>query len=259
MPVELRADPSVRGHGRAVYRASDPDTSRQLILYDPRFERFLDHLVAHECGHIARFACASPADCVVPVLTRVHRRDLARQLLPEIERLIEAGLPEGAVAAVLPIWLGGTVAQLQNTPADIHIERWLHRTAPGLRGIQERSIADMALEYHQVLRPDVQACTPRQLWNASNAMNYAYLNAMSELLQRPEFIRPYRGTEAERTGRVLLSALDAVDDVGFVGDRSLSDRWATMLGLDGWLHWKRVDDVTTETRGAEPRQGGATV
>jgi hypothetical protein len=257
VPVELRADSSVRGHGRAVYRASDSDTSRHLILFDPKFERFLDHLVAHECGHIVRFSCASRSERAVPVLSRDLRQDLTRQLLPEIERLVQAGLPDGAVAQVLPIWLGGTIAQLQNTPADIHIERWLHRELPELRTIQERSIADMAREYHQVLEPAVEACTPASLWKASNAMNYAYLAAMSELLARPDFIRPYRGTEAESTGRELLRLLDDRDDVGFVGDRLLADEWSKMLGLDGWLQWTPIDRLPTEAQTAWRTGGGA--
>ncbi len=257
VPVEVRADPSVRGHGRAVYAATDIDTSRHLILYDPKFESFLDHLGGHECGHLVRFACASSVDRVVPVLTSDKRYELTLQLLPEIERLIRAGLPEGAVAEVLPIWLGGTVAQLQNTPADIHIERWLHREFPGLRAVQERSIASMAREYHQVLQPQVERCTPRLLWEASNAMNYAYLKSMADLMERPDFVRPYLRTQAASIGRELLEVLDGSADIGLAGDRLMSDRWAERLRLRGWLNWTLVDRLPVEARRIWRTGGGA--
>jgi hypothetical protein len=248
LPVEIRADSTIRGHGRAVYAASDPDTSRHLILYDPQFDGFIDHLVAHECGHLVRYACASPAERVVPVLTRDQRRTLTQQILPDIEDLIDRGLPERAVAEVLPIWLGGTIAQLQNTPADIHIERWLHREFPGLRRTQTRSVESMAREYHLVLRPEVRSCTPRALWEASNAMNYAYLKALGVVMGREDLVQPYRGSRAESAGAALLRMLDAVPDTGFQGDRSLSDRWAQQLALEGLLNWTRVDRLPEAAR-----------
>src|SRR6478672_571683 len=73
-PVEVRADQSLRGYSRAVYVASDADSGRHLILYDPKHERFLDHLVAHECGHIVRLNAASASERQLPVMTVANRR-----------------------------------------------------------------------------------------------------------------------------------------------------------------------------------------
>src|SRR5713226_8796243 len=67
--VEIRAEPAIRGHARASYVVSDPDRSRHLILYDPRYASSLDHLIAHECGHIVRFAAGAAAEHLVPVAT----------------------------------------------------------------------------------------------------------------------------------------------------------------------------------------------
>src|SRR3990172_11190295 len=138
-PIEIRADPAIGGRGRAMYAVTDPDLTRHLILYDPAEARHLDHLVAHECGHIKRFAESRPEARAVPLVTAGHRASAARQLLPELSRLVKSGIPEGAIADILPLWTGGIVAQIADTPSDVWIERWLWRENPILRARQAES------------------------------------------------------------------------------------------------------------------------
>lgn len=247
LPVDIQPDPSIRGKGRAVYIASDPSAERHRVLYDPKYERYLDHLVAHECGHIVRVAAASSSERIIAVMTSAQRYDAAIQLLPDIKKLLNRGvIRERYLEDLVPLWLHGTVSQLHNTPADIHIERWLHREFPSLRNVQEASLMSQAQEAHQVLDPSIEECTPRLIWDASNAMNYALMHAAGDLSGRDEFVAPYRGTHAEAVGTELLAMLESTPDTGLVGDRELSDRWADRLGLKGWLAWRRVDDLSAE-------------
>lgn len=246
MAVSIRPEPALHGQARAVYIAADPSAEQHRVLYDPQYERHLDHLVAHECGHIVRLAAASRADRVIPVMTSSLRYDMTLQLLPDIERLLNRGiLDEGALAVVLPLWLGGIVSQLHNTPADIHIERWLHRELPALREAQFASIASEARDAYQALGT-IRDFTPRRIWLGSNAMNYALLKASADLFDRPELVQPYQGTGVQRTGRRLLALVNAEEDRGFACDRRLSDRWSEELGFKGWLQWRRIDDLPAE-------------
>ena len=48
----IRPDDQIRGRGRAIFVVSDPNPDHHLVLFDPLESRYLDHLVAHECGHI---------------------------------------------------------------------------------------------------------------------------------------------------------------------------------------------------------------
>ena len=73
--VEIRSESAIRGRGRAIYVVTDPDPTRHLILYDPQHQSDLDHLVAHECGHIQRFALAAPSDRTVAVMTSERRAE----------------------------------------------------------------------------------------------------------------------------------------------------------------------------------------
>jgi len=236
-PIEIRADPAIRGRGRAMYAVTDPDLTRHLILYDPAEARHLDHLVAHECGHIKRFAESRPEARAVPLVTAGHRASAARQLLPELSRLVKSGIPEGAIADILPLWTGGIVAQIADTPSDVWIERRLWRDHPFLRGWQAESLGEQIQQGSLALRPVIAAFTPEPVWRASNSMNYVLAKATSALVSQPELIRPYRGTSAQRLGEELLEMVEARGDAGLAGDRAVSNQWAETLGVRDWFSW----------------------
>lgn len=241
--VEIRPDARVKDRGRAVYVATDPDPERHLILYDPDQAHHLDHLVAHECGHIVRFARARSFERRLPVLTAERRAAIARELLPGLGRLVNSGVPEGAIRDVLPMWLGGTIAQLADVPSDIRIERWIWKRYPALRQKQSLSLMEQADALALGLRPVVAAFTPDRIWHSSNAMSYTLVKAVSRLLSRPELTRPYRGTAAQGVGEELLAMVDVTPDEGLAGDRALSERWAEHLGILDWLEWRTLDSL----------------
>ena len=189
--IFIRADASVRQQGRAAYLVSDPNPNHHLILIDPAERRFLDHLIAHGCGHVLRFWRAASFDKLVPVMTGERRARTLRQLMPEFRRLVRSGIPEGAIADVQSIWLSGTISQLSSTPADVYIERWLWQDYPGLRSAQEASLCSQVRTLQLVNRPVVAAFTPEPVWRASNAMNYALVKAVTGLLHDQRLLQPY--------------------------------------------------------------------
>jgi hypothetical protein len=248
--VEIQPEPAIRGRGRAIYVVTDPDPDRHLILYDPAERRFLDHLVAHECGHILRFAEAEPGARVVPIMTTECRTRAIDQLGPELTDLVRRGYPRGVLADVVPIWLSGTVAQLSDTPSDIWIERFIANDYPGLRKVQEASLMRQARELHLVAGKAVERVTPRSVWIASNAMNYALVKAVARLFHRTELMTPYTFSPSRTLGESLFAMVEAEPDDGLAGDRWLSERWAEELGLRDWLEWRRLEELPAGFRHA---------
>ncbi len=89
-------------------------------------------------------------------------------------------------------------------------------------------------ELQLVLTPAVESVTPPSVWRASNAMNYAFVKSLAQLLDRPELTRPYRHTEIRRLGEDLLRIADPAHDEGLSGDRRVTDAWASLLGFSDW-------------------------
>lgn len=241
-PIEIRADPAIRSRGRAIYAVSDPDQSRQLVLYDPLYEQLKDHLIAHECGHIRMFAEAPVRDQVVPVMTVRSRRRAAEELGPDLERLVRKGLPDDAIRRALPIWLSGTVSQLVDTPADSEIERWLWTEWPGLRRVQESSLRDQAKLFRGALSPAVQSVTPTRIWEASNAMNGVLTSGYADLLGDTSLTLAYqRAGFGRRRLEPLVSAL--AGEFGLRNAQRASRAWAEHFGISDWFEWRSLDEV----------------
>lgn len=248
--VEIQPEPAIRSRGRAIYVVTDPDPDHHLILYDPAERRFLDHLVAHELGHVREFAEAEPEDRVVPIMTSNRRARVTEQLLPELDLMLRRGFPPTAVREVLPIWLSGTVAQLADTPSDCWIERRIAREYPGLRANQSASLREQAKTLHQVLDPRVAAVTPESIWIASNAMNFCLVHVIAELVDEPALLARYRDTRIRALGQELLEVVEETGDQGLAGDRTVSNRWAARLGVVDWFEWRRLDQLPRGSRHA---------
>ena len=121
--IDIQASRAIRDRARAVYVVSDPDPTRHLIIYDPRFERHLNHLVAHECGHIVRFASATPKDQTLAKTTAASRARAAQQLLPNLRHLVDSGLPEGALSDLLEAGhFEAFLALIENLPFYLAVE-----------------------------------------------------------------------------------------------------------------------------------------
>jgi hypothetical protein len=248
--VDITADAAIRGRGRAIYVVTDPDPERHLILYDPKEKPHLDHLVGHECGHILRFARAEPEDRTVPVMTGERRAKAIRQLLPDIRKLVDRGVPEGAIADVYSIWLSGTIAQLSDTPADMFIEWWLWSKHPALRRAQEASLRSQVKALHLVNRPVVAAFTPESVWRASNAMNYALVKTVSRLVSDRSLVKPYVRGPVQKLGEELFEMVEESEDLGLAGDRRLSLEWAKRMGFQDWFEWRRLNELAPGFRHA---------
>lgn len=244
-PVEVRADPGIRSKTRGVYRVTDPDPSRHLILYDPLYEKIKDHLIAHECGHVKLFAEASDSDRIVPNVTENSRRRAIEQLEPEIKLLEQRGLPRSELLKALPFWINGTISQIGSYPADIEIERWLWNAWPGIRKVQESSLREQTRLFRQSLSQEVKAVTPPLIWNVSNSMNGVLVSSYEDLLGDTNLGLAFRraGFGRDQFELPVFANEDALD----LSKANVTSKvWAKKLGISEWFEWKELKRVSSK-------------
>ena len=235
-PIVVEPDPAIRARGRAIYVVSDRDPRRHLVKYDPMHESTRDALIAHECGHIAMLSEAGP-DAALPVVTERSRRRALAQLEGELADLEARGLPLSLIAEVFPTWLGGTVSQLVDTPADMSIESWLWYEWPGLREIQGASLRDQARTYAASLNERVRRLTPTTVWRASVRMNGRLAEAFARLLGDERLVAPWRRAGLREPGLGYDGLLD------LQASHAITTVWQSEFGLDGWFEWKPLSEI----------------
>jgi hypothetical protein len=201
-------------------------------------EQVLEHLVAHEVGHLVRLYQVPEAERVMPSVTPATRLRAIEQLAPELLSLVRNGLPDDALVKLFDVWHQGVCGQLASFPADLRIEAWIHSAFPGLRLVQRKSlIAEVARAIPSFL-PAARAFTPPTVYRATMAMNAAQAIHVAQLFATPSLIEPFERQGFGTRGRHLLGlVLDAEDD-GHHSDRQAIDAWARELRLTGWFDWQ---------------------
>lgn len=237
--VQIPPYPSLEAWG-AIKIARNRE-NHHVLRYNPRYERHLDYLVLHECGHLLRLWSVPPEERPVPVVTRTERTTVYHLLLREFRGPLRA-LPERALAHVFRMLHEGIVRQVTSFPADMRIEGWMFEECPGMRGAQVTALVEQLRENEMVLRPEVRDLTPRTVYRASLAINSAFAQFLAPLLGEPTLLGPYPNQPREEAHR-LLREVAAQRDPGHLGDVAISKRWSEILGLSGWFRWTTLGDA----------------
>lgn len=225
------------GQESASVQFAGGDRSFHRIRYDPHYVEHLDHLVAHECGHILRWSTAPATERVLPVMTQKNRRKARAALAGHVPRLQRVRIPKEAAHGLVDFWVRGMVSQVTNIPIDIRIERWLHDAYPGLRAAQRRRLQVQLAEYRLALAPQIKALSPWKVFRTANAINYAYAVEVGALIGQPEAAEAYTDQGIRGLGERLRNELGK----GYVGDhrgdRAVADRWAQIMRVRDWYQW----------------------
>ena len=240
--VQILPYPSLEAWG--AIRIARNREKCHILRYNPRYERHLDYLVVHECGHLLRLWSVSPEERQVPLITRKERRTAYRLLLKELPEPLRA-LPERALADLFRTWHDGIVRQVTSFPADIRIEAWLYDCYPRMREVQVAALVEQLRENETVLRPEVAALTPRTVYRASILINCAFAQSLALLLDEPALCRGYP-LQLRQQAAKLLREVSAAKDPGYTGDVKIARKWAELLGLSGWFKWTKFRQGPTE-------------
>jgi hypothetical protein len=212
-----------------------------VVFYKGTHDEIINHLVAHECGHVLRMFAVPEEKRLVPYSDDGLKLKALGQIEGEITALSKV-LPFEQLAGVVNLWYTGIIRQVTNHPPDIMIEKWLYDEYPSLRPYQSKSIEKQLGESLAGLGDSVKQITPRTIMEASNIMNYAFFRLLGMHL-RTNFIRPYNNTPYVNRGKELAAVTEKEYVNTYEGDILMADRWAKLLRLADWFKWRDFEDV----------------
>lgn len=208
-----------------------------IIKYQPQMAQRINHLTAHECGHILRMTEADPSIRVVPVSNAQTRAVAVAELTSEL-----AHLPKSIRERMLDIWLSGVITQLTSLPACIRIERWIHREYPSLRNEQRLYLDEDVKRTIQGLSKKMERVTPKTIFRISNSITYAYLRGIEPVTAK-DLRKHFSGRPSIVTTGIRLHEAMAEDDTGYAGDLRVTNDWATILNIEDWFGWTGFEDM----------------
>lgn len=214
---------------------------RHIIHYRVSDTDILNHLIAHECGHILRMSGVPEEQRRVPVSNRVTMTAAFTPLMPEVERIV-AGMPGNVGPELLGMLYNGLVRQVTNFPADIAIERWLAAEYPDLHDAQRASLRRQLRDSEAGLDRKVRVMTPELIYTAANTMNYTFFLFIEEALGEP-FLGRFAGSPFKESGLRLAEITRALPLATHIDDNAMVDAWAGFLKIAGWFEWTGFENT----------------
>ena len=148
-------------------------------------------------------------------------------------------LPEHLRDEMVDMWIHGLITQVTSQPPDVRIEDGIADNYPGLKEEQRRSLRTETRTITASVSPDVKSTTPTTIFRRSNALNYAYLDHIGDIMGR-SFESKFRGkSEIMTLGRSLSRILD--DDTA--SDKEIVDRCAEAIQVSDWFVWIDFEDM----------------
>jgi hypothetical protein len=238
-PVELIENQDMSVY--AMVKIARNSMQSHILYYKPEHGEILNHLIAHECGHILRMFSVSAEKRFVPFTDNDIKRKALTAIDPELNKLSQT-IQLQHLAHIVNLWYSGLIRQLTNCPSDIRIEKWIYDSFTDLRPYQEQSISKQYEEAVVGLSERVEKLSPRTILIASNSMNYVFFSVLGDYFKDDRRIRRYKRSDCADTGKKLLSIQkESVDD--YSGDMNTVDKWADILGISGWFAWRAFEDM----------------
>lgn len=212
-----------------------------IMFYRKIHDEIINHLIAHECGHIIRIFEAPESKRVAPFADKTHYEIAMGQVKGEIKRIYTL-IPKSQVDQLSNIWISGLVSQLINGPPDLMIEKWLYDDYPELRNYQFVSIKRQWKDAIAALNKNVKTLTPKKIYISSNVMNYAYFKIIGSYINY-NFLAPFSSTIFSKQGENLVKLTVRNYKDNFEGDVEKINEWASFLNLSNWFGWRPFEDV----------------
>ncbi len=204
---------------------------------------FWDYLVAHAAARALRFFAVPPQERVLAVVDRRRERQVARFLLPLVQknwrRVVGAGAPPLPEASHLArLYHQGLVAQVVDVPTDLRIDTWLRAEYGDLRPLQETALRTAVGELDMRLVRAVRETTPPFVYRRAAPLNAAYSIYVARLLDDPSIATTYEQAGLGRIGRELADPLWETRFADYRQDCADTQRWAQRFGLVDWFAWQ---------------------
>ena len=223
-----------------------------LIYYKKEHDEVINHLIAHECGHLFRIFKCPENQRLLPYSNNQIKYNALKKIENEIVVLTKI-LSEDQIAHLIDLWYNGLIRQVTNLPPDVMIEKWIFDQFPELRSLQLKSLSKQLDEAVSGLTETVQKITPPTILSASNVMNYAFFRILG-LHVGYNFTKQYSSTNYLSKGKELSLITENYIN-SHEGDNMMIDKWAIFVNISDWFKWRGFEDVPPDYGNIEQMSG----
>ena len=228
----------------AAVKMARQNMPSHYIYYKEKRAAVLDHLIAHECGHIYRMELVKISDRKVPASNLQNKHFALNQIEDDLEKMSQ-NFSVNQLSQLSNIWFDGIIRLVTNIPVDMRIETWIFNEYPELRKTQKKSIDLQMRDNIQVLSKRIESLTPDKIYYCNNVMNFAFAKFMESLIGK-KYTTQYRHSKYADLGNKLADLVITTEDMGYKQDIEIIDKWTEMLDLQGWFYWTDFENLPAD-------------
>jgi len=229
----------------AALRMARANSPAHIIFVKKEYNEIVNHLVAHECGHVLRIFSVPEAKRLIAKTNDRIKLNALSGIEDEIQNL-SAVLPFERLTQIINLWYGGICRQVTNFPPDIRIEKWLYNDYPELRKYQLLSIRMQQQEALSGFSAEAQNISPPTFINLSNIMNYAFFRILG-LHFGTNLVKPFTNMKYLEKAKKLASLTEGSRADNHEGDIEMVNKWADFLSISHWFEWSDFEDVSNNS------------
>jgi hypothetical protein len=237
LPVHVEPDSTLPKNILAKVTMARGGIPFHQVAYQSASSAAPDYLIVFQCGFILRRFAVSIGD----------RYDLAQA--PHAEETVRGWVtknpkqPNPALhqaEGLIGFLFNNLLSQLRSVPVGLRIDDWILKSFPELRPLQEEALTKQLNDNAAALKPDVQKIIPEQALATNLTMSAAYAIFWADRLGQTQITLPYKASGYMEKGQELFDLWrDTPSDPAH--DKSLIDRWAEKLSLQGWYTWVKAE------------------
>ncbi len=180
-----------------------------IIYYRENNSRQLNHIIAHECGHIIRIFESDPSYRVIPYTNSTNYELALKDMKADIEKISKL-LPKSKVDGLIQMLFNGLISQVTNLPVDLKIEEWIYKDYPGLREFQFITLEKQMDDAIAGIDKKIESIIPSKIYNSSHIMNYAYFTILTQITGY-KYIKNFKGHSFELKANKLIEIFERYD------------------------------------------------
>ncbi len=212
-----------------------------IIFYKKDHEGLINHLIAHECGHILRTFSVPEENRLIPMANSNMIHIMTNEIERDIKKL-ESVLSPDDINQLVNLWHSGIIQQVTSYPPDIMIEKWIYDNYSELRPYQITSIEKQRDSSMAILTDQIRAITPPKIYKIPNIMNYAFFKVIGEHIHA-NLVRGYNNTPYVKKGKKLASLTGQNYVDSYEGDIDMTNCWADFLNISDWFGWTKFENI----------------
>lgn len=211
-----------------------------IIYFKTTEDKAINHLIAHECGHIKRIY-ETPEDKRVLYAANEKTRSEAFKALSESKALLEERFGKEIAGNLLTNLFDGIIRQVTNQPIDLMIEKWIYEDYTDLRQIQLDSLIDQNKQALAGLAESTKVF-PKMIVDASNTLNAAYADQLSRTVKY-KLNREWKKSQFYEKSKELSSLLDVSKPWRPEDDNTKVLACGEYLNIKSWFFTAPFEDI----------------